>query len=83
MTTLLIFMFETGDYSCPYWNVPVVVQGPYVAGTLETKTRIYMDDNPDADYEEAAASILNNAGIRWEWVAEKIPECDRLDIMIV
>lgn len=83
MTTLLIFMFETGDSSCPYWIVPTVVQGPYVAGTLETKTRIYMDDNPYADYEEAAALILDDAGVRWEPVARKIPECDRLDVLIV
>lgn len=83
MTTLLIFMFETGDSSCPYWNVPVFVSGPYVPGTLETKTRILMDDNPDIDYAEAAETVLDNAGVRWKWIDGKIPECDRLDIILV
>lgn len=83
-TTLLIFMFETGDRSCPYWTVPVIVHGPYVPGTLETKAGILMDDNPDLDYAEITESVLNAAvGVRWEWIDGKIPACDRLDILIV
>ena len=83
MTTLLIFMFETGDSSCQYWNEPVVVYEPYAPGKIETKARIYMDDNPESGYDEAVEYVMNDAGIRWEWVAGKIPECDRLDILIV
>ncbi len=83
MTTLLIFMFETGDSSCPYWNVPVVVYEPYAPGKIETKARIYMDDNPESGYDEAVEYVMNDAGVRWEWVAGKIPECDRLNILIV
>lgn len=83
MTTLLIFMFETGDSFCQYWNELVVVYEPYAPGKIETKARIYMDDNPESCCDEAVEYVLNDAGIRWEWVAGKIPECDRLDILIV
>lgn len=83
MTTLLIFMFETGDSSCPYWNEPVVVYERYNPGALESKMRIYMDDNPYSGYDEATEQILNDAGVRWKWIDGKIPECDRLDIILV
>lgn len=83
MTTLLIFLFETGDSSCPYWNETVVVYERYNPGALESKARIYMGDNPYSNYDEVTDQVLNDAGIRWEWVAGKIPECDRLDILIV
>lgn len=83
MTTLLIFMFETGDSSCPYWNMPVIVYERYDPGALESKARIYMDDNPYSGYDEVTERILNDAGVRWKWIDGKIPECDRLDILIV
>lgn len=83
MTTLLIFMFETGDSSCQYWNEPVVVYERYNPGVLESKARIYMDDNPESSYDEAVEYVMNDAGVRWKWISRKIPECDRLDIILV
>lgn len=70
MYDLIIFLFETGDSSCPYWQELALVdheQMSYV--TLEDSIASYMEseESEDKDHEDMVADILNESG--WPWMA--------------
>lgn len=62
--TLVIFQFETGDSSVPFYDVPAVIEGaPHlVYSTLSNliERGISEVDGEDADYEDIAQSYLEN-----------------------
>lgn len=78
MKILLVFNFETGDASCPWWQEIAVVYGSKEnALQIEDSLCSYCDSTEceDKDYGEMVVDVLNASGLKWE-KANKIPECD-------
>lgn len=81
---LTIFIFETGDSSCPYWDEVFVVHGTEDdVKSLEDSFAAYLESakSDDKNYDEMAADVLAASGLTYERVQEKIPACDRMWIL--
>ncbi len=66
---LCIFLFETGDATCRYWDVPKLV---YCHSTgdldsIEDSFDAYLDSDAseDKEYDEMVEEVLNASGLRW------------------
>lgn len=78
MKILLVFNFETGDLSCPWWQEIAVVYGSNKdVKTIEDSFCNYCDSASceDKNYDEMVVDVLNASGLKWEKV-NKIPKCD-------
>lgn len=65
---LIVFCFETGDASCPYWQELLLVDHAHFDyATLEDSISSYMDSDisDDKEYTEMAEDILEASG--WTW----------------
>lgn len=65
---LVIFCFETGDASCPYWQeLALVDHNSFDYATLEDSISSYMDSDAseDKEYEYMAEDLMNASG--WTW----------------
>lgn len=70
MQDLVIFCFETGDASVPYWQEIVLVDHDKMDyETLEDAISSYMDsvESDDKEYEDMAIDIMNASGWKWSW----------------
>ena len=70
MQDLIIFCFETGDSSVPYWRELVLVDHDKMDyGTLEDSISSYMDSvaSDDKEYEDMAIDVMNASGWQWKW----------------
>lgn len=73
MTGLIIFEFETGDSTCPYWAEPAVVNIKETSclnaySQIDDCISSYVD-TPAADdksYGEIAADILDSFDFEWK-----------------
>lgn len=73
MTGLIIFEFETGDSTCPFWTEIAVVNignKDYYNAHKEIEDCIssYFDSSASEDkpYDEAVADILNSFKFKWQ-----------------
>ena len=67
---LIVFCFETGDASVPYWQeIALVGHDKMDYGTLEDSISSYMDSDAceDKEYEEMVEDVLNASGWPWSW----------------
>lgn len=70
MQDLVIFCFETGDASVPYWQELALVDHDKMDyGTLEDSISSYMDSDAcdDKEYEEMVEDVLNASEWPWSW----------------
>lgn len=70
MQDLIIFCFETGDASVPYWQELVLVNHNQMDyNTLEDSIASYMDSDAsdDKEYEDMAIDVMNASGWQWKW----------------
>ena len=78
MNTILQFMFETGDASCKYYEVYVIVQSEdYIDyATIEDSIVSYFDsvDTDDTEYEDNVEDIMRESGLSWSFMGSVIPE---------
>lgn len=78
MNTILQFNFETGDASCAYYQVYVIVNSDDFIDydTLEDSISSYMDSNYDEDneYEDIVEDIMNASDLSWIFMGKIIPE---------
>ena len=84
MSGLLIFSFVTGDESCKFYDVPVIVYGDNKdIDSIEDSFASYLDSDAseDSSYEEAVADVMDASGLKWEMAYGKIPSCDFWRIM--
>lgn len=85
MKILFVFNFETGDYSCPWWQEIAVVYGSNEdAKTIEDGFCSYFESSAceDKNYDEIVKDILDSLRLKWERIT-KIPECDCLKTLWV
>lgn len=89
--TLILFIFETGDASCRYYEVPILVNCPDGdcydgAGALRQKLQDALsgvmnnmaDDGEDFEYEDAAEQAVIRLGLPWNHPALPIGSIDRV-----
>jgi len=80
--TLLQFMFETGDSTCRYYSVLVVVKSEtwLDTGTLEDGLESFMDSlaSDDLEHEDQVEFFMNESGLSWSFVGSTIPECSTI-----
>lgn len=66
---LCIFLFETGDASCHYWDNPTIVYCNSTGdlNSIEDSFASYLDSKSreDKEYDEMVEDILNASGLRW------------------
>ena len=79
MNTILQFNFETGDMSCKYYQVYIVVKSQEIPDfdTLEDTITSYFESSAcdgDLEYEDYVEAIMQSSGLTWEKVGETIPE---------
>ncbi len=87
---IIVFHFETGDASVPYWTEDVMIKGSAVnVNELEDSIMSYCNnaDYNDSEYVELLSDVLNASGLEWlplSWNHYgKIPECDDIVTLFV
>ena len=80
---LLILNFQTGEPSCPYWTIPVLVEENFDGATLEDAFSSFFesDYDEDLDFEDIVNDVLSSMGWKWHFVDTKIPSCDYMHTM--
>ena len=63
-STLCIFSFETGDSSCPYYDVRTLVYGEVDYNSLMGKLNVFGIE--DLEYEDIVEASLNALGYEHE-----------------
>lgn len=63
-STLCIFSFETGDSSCPYYDVSVLVYGEVNRKSIMEKLNVFGIE--DLEYEDIVEESLNALGYEHE-----------------
>ena len=85
--TILQFNFETGDASCKYYQVYIIVESQNtpltqdVLYTLEDSIMSYLDStaaDDDPEYEDTVKDIMRESGLAWSFVATVIPESHKI-----
>ena len=75
MKALVGLFFETGDSTCPYWEVWVTVEDgfhpDFVSQVICEEEFCDLDLEDDEEYEDIAEQIMNqvaaNENIKWDW----------------
>ena len=67
--TIINFLFETGDSSCPWWSETIIVQNVdlHELHQIENKTKEINDKHiyDDLDYHEIVEEIMNELPYQW------------------
>jgi len=75
---ILQFNFETGDNSCKYYQVYVVVESKDTPDydTLEDSISSYFESSScdeDSEYEDNVEDIMNQSGMPWSFMKNGVP----------
>ena len=79
MNYILQFNFETGDKSCKYYQIYIVVNSPDHLDfeALEDSIVSYFESNAsseDLEYEDNVEDIMRESGLIWRFMHEGVPE---------
>lgn len=79
MNYILQFNFETGDASCKFYQVYVVVKSKERPDfeSLEDSISSYFDSSSrdeDLEYEDNVEEIMRESGLEWEFMRDGVPE---------
>ena len=87
---IIVFNFETGDASCPFWTETAMIHGrPEDVNELIDSITSCCDsvDYEDSSYQELLTDVLNASGLPWQPLSwdhvGRIPECDKIITLFI
>lgn len=87
---IIVFHFETGDTSVPYWTETAMIKGTAAnVREIEDSIMSYCEsaDYDDCDHVELLTDVLNASGLEWMSLSwnnyGRMPECDEIVTLFV
>jgi len=81
MNYILQFNFETGDASCKYYQVYVVIKSEERPDfeTIEDSISSYFESSSrdeDLEYDDNVEEIMNESGLEWNFMRDDVPKSE-------